>query len=327
MSKDRVIRLLIAIAVLAPLVWLGRKYYDDLRELRSVRPVFLLAILALYVFMRVFNGLITKIALRALGHVVSLYEGFMLAVLTTYANLVIPRAGLGVPALYLKSRRGVSYADFTSQALVVTAFQMGAIGALGLLAQAVLTSAQGVRFDPLVGVVFLAAMVGGLGTPMIRPVLFREHPGRIASFVRRVSEAWGRISAHRATVLAMIAWNVPLLTLRAFRLQVCFWAVGASHVSFTAALVASLLSDLMFFVSVTPAGLGFREAAITYSSAMLGTTPEQAFNASVLDRVIWTLGVVVIAQFGMWQMIRPAIRDLKAKAVTTTTTADPPAVV
>jgi uncharacterized membrane protein YbhN (UPF0104 family) len=284
MSKDRLIRLLIAIAVLAPLVWLGRRYYDDLRELRSVRPTFVFAILALYVFMRVFNGLITRIALAALGHVITLYEGFMLAVLTTYANLVIPRAGLGVPALYLKSRRGVSYADFTSQALVVTAFQMGSIGALGLGSQAVLNAFYGVRFDPLVAIVFLIALVGGLGMPMIRPVLFREHTGRIASFVRRVSEAWGKISASHAAVFAMLVWNVPLLALRALRLQVSFWAVGASNVGFPAVFIASLLSDLMFFVSVTPAGLGFREAAITYSSTMLGTTPEQAFNASVLDR-------------------------------------------
>lgn len=307
MTRTRVIRVLIGLAVVAMLAYLARGYLGELRRLPSVSPVHVIAIFALYMAMRALNGLATRLALAALGHVIGLAEAFMLAVLTTYANLLLPRAGLGLPALYLKLRRGVSYADFTSQALIVTTLQLGAIGGCGLACQLILTKLYGVRFDPLVGALFAASLVAGIGMPMIRPSLFARSHGRVANFVHRIADAWGRIGRSRGTVLAILLWNVPVLALRAWRLQLAFYAVG-TPVTFAAAFVASLLGDLMFFVSVTPAGLGFREAAITYSSTMLGTDPGVALTASVLDRVVWTAGVVLVAQVGMWRMVRPALR-------------------
>lgn len=308
MTRTRIIRVLVGIIVVAMLVYLARGYFGELRRLPHVSPAFVVAIFALYLAMRVLNGLTTKLALNALHYELGLGEATMLAVLTTYANLLLPRAGLGLPALYLKLRRNVSYADFTSQALIVTTLQVGTIGGCGLICQTLLTAIYHVRFDPFVCALFVLSLVAGVGTPMIRPTLFADSHGRVANFIHRIAAAWGRIGSSRSTVVAILLWNVPVMLLRAWRLQVAFYAIG-THVTFAAAFVASLLADLMFFVSVTPAGLGFREAAITYSSTMLGVDPGVALTASLLDRVVWTAGVVIVAQFGMWRMVRPAIRD------------------
>jgi uncharacterized membrane protein YbhN (UPF0104 family) len=307
MNRTRVIRVIIGVAILALLVYFARGYIAELRRLPSVSPVLAVAIFALYLGMRALNGLMMKLALHALGYIVSFAEAVMLAFLTTYVNLLLPRSGLGLPAIYLKTRRGVTYADFTSQAMIVTTLQMGCIGACGLVCQTLLASVMGVRFDPLVAGIFVVALLIGVGTPLVKPTIFPDSHGRVANFLHRIAAAWGRIGSSRATVLAILLWNVPMLVLRAWRLQLAFHALG-SPVSFLGAFVASLLADLMFFVSITPGGLGFREAAITYSSAMLGTDPGVALTASILDRVVWTAGVILVAQIGMWRMIRPALR-------------------
>jgi uncharacterized membrane protein YbhN (UPF0104 family) len=307
MNRARLIRIAVGAAVLAMLAYLARGYVGELRRLPSVSPLLVVGIFALYLAMRALNGLMMKLALRALGYVITLGEAVMLAILTTYANLLLPRAGLGVPAVYLKIRRGISYADFTSQAMIVTTLQCGCIGICGLICQAALKWGMGNRIDPLVTGLFVVALLIGIGTPLVKPTVFPDSEGRLANFLHRIAAAWGRIGSSRGTVLAILLWNVPMLMLRAWRLQLSFYAIGAP-VSFLGAFVASLLADLMFFVSVTPGGLGFREAAITYSSAMLGTDPGVALTASLLDRAVWTAGVVLVAQVGMWRMIRPALR-------------------
>jgi uncharacterized membrane protein YbhN (UPF0104 family) len=313
MNRSRLIRIALGVIVLALLVYFARGYIGELKRLPSVSPVLVVAIFALYIAMRALNGLMMKFALQALGYAVSLGEALMLAILTTYVNLLLPRAGLGLPAVYLKTRRGVSYADFTSQAMIVTTLQMGCIGVCGLVCQALLTSVMGVRLDPIVAGIFVVSLLVGIGTPLVKPTVFPDSHGRVANFLHRIAAAWGRIGSSPATVFAILLWNVPMLVLRAWRLQLSFYAVGAP-VSFLAAFVASLLADLMFFVSVTPGGLGFREAAITYSSAMLGTDPGVALTASILDRVVWTAGVILVAQVGMWRMIRPALRAAREGA-------------
>ena len=75
--------------------------------------------------------------------------------------------------------------------MIVTTLQVGAIGACGLVCQALLTQVGGARFDPLVGALFAASLVAGVGMPMIRPSLFAESKGRFANFVHRITDAWG----------------------------------------------------------------------------------------------------------------------------------------
>jgi uncharacterized protein (TIRG00374 family) len=87
----------------------------------------------------------------------------------------------------------------------------------------------------------------------------------------------------------------------------CFYAVG-QRVSYLGALAASLLADLAFVVSVTPASLGFREGALVYSARIMHTTGDVAMAAAILDRLISTACNVVVGQLGVMQLIRPVLR-------------------
>jgi uncharacterized protein (TIRG00374 family) len=307
MKRSSLIRLLVGLAIIGLLAYVFRGYAADLKRIPHIPPWTVLVIFLLYLAMRALNGLMMKIALTTLGYVVTFRETVMLAILTTYANLLLPRAGLGLPAVYLKIRRGVNYADFTSQALIITTLQIGCIGILGLAFQGWLSVVGGQRFDVKLALLFAFSLVAGTGASMMKTSMFAGHSGRIANFLHRITEAWSRIGADRRTVLALLWWNVPMLVLRALRLQLAFYAIG-SPVPFVGAFIASLVADLLFFISITPAGLGFREAGIIYTSTIMGVTPGVAAVAALLDRLVWMVGIVLVAQFGMWRMIRPALR-------------------
>lgn len=313
MARNRWLRAGVSIAAVALFAWLSRGYWGEIDRLKQL-PLWLVPILAaLYLAMRWLNGLAMRAALVALGHRITVYEAFMLAVLTTYGNLLVPRAGLGVPAIYLRATRGISYTDFTTQAVVVTIVQTAVLGAAGLACVIAISVMTARATDWLIGSIFLGAMLAGLGVLVVKPLRqVQDRTGllaRIRAVLARASVAWHTVGRSPKAVLAIILLDLPMLVLRAVRLQLVFWAVGA-EVDFLATFVASALADVMFLVSLTPSGLGFREAAITYSATLLGVTPAVALSVSVIDRLIWTAAVVLVAQVGMWHLITPALAKL-----------------
>lgn len=312
LTRARVIKLLIAIAILVPLAYLGRQYYGELDRLRNAPPLLVLAIAVAYLAARAINGEVMRVCLRALGYSIGFAESWMLAILTSYANLLLPRVGTGMPAVYLKATRGVSFADFGSQGFVSTVLQVAAIGVIGLICEALLVTRYGASAPWPVTLSFAIALVTGLGLVFVRLPTRGEPKGRVGRILQKVGEGLAKLGTPR-TVLIVTAWNVPLLLLRAWRVQLSFYAIG-QPISYPAALLASLLGDLTLFVSVTPAALGFREAVISYSAPLLNTTHDVALAASILDRLIWSIIVIVISQFGMWRMIRPVLRKASADA-------------
>ena len=95
------------------------------------------------------------------------------------------------------------------------------------------------------------------------------------------------------------------LVLYTLRLKLAFMAMDV-EVSFLGVVVATMLGALAMLVSITPAGLGFREAAIAYSATMIGCSPSVAVAAAVLDRLVMTVCVVILAQVGLWRLARGA---------------------
>ena len=88
---------------------------------------------------------------------------------------------------------------------------------------------------------------------------------------------------------------------------VCFKALG-EPVGLSEVLMISLLADLMFLVSITPSAIGLREAVIALGGTLLGVDPAVAVAAAILDRIVTTIMVVLLAQLGIWRLVRPAER-------------------
>ena len=302
------VRLGVAVVVLAALGVAGRRYYSELHRLRQAPPGLVLFIAALWLASRYPAADVMRVGLRALGHTIGRFEAFMLQMIQSYGNLVVPRAGIGMPALYLKLRHNVPFADLSAvQLLPMTLLQIFTIGVLGVLCQLVLDWRHGAPMGRPLYALFGAVAVGCV-VPLLIPLpAGRIGRGRVTRFLARLATAWRRLGRSRPMLLRVVATHAVMLLLRAWRIQLCFAAVG-HPVHYAGALVASLLADLAFVVSVTPAALGFREGAIVYAARVMNTTGDIALAAAVLDRVISTAVNVIVGQVGVWQLIRPLLR-------------------
>jgi len=321
------LRAVVAGAVLGALVVAGRRFYSELHRLRDVPASLIALIFLLWMASRYPAAEVMRISLRALGHRIGRYEAFMLQMVQSYGNVLVPRAGIGMPALYMKLRHGTPIADFGAvQILPMTLLQVFTLGLTGLAAQAALLAPGGQKPDRTMATVF-AAVVVACAAPLVLPLpAGRFGHGRVAAFIARLVGAWQKLGRSRAVLVRCVATHGVMMLIRALRLFVCFYAIG-ERVPYSGALAASLLADLAFVFSITPSGLGFREAAVVYAAPAVGASREVALAAGVLDRLVGTACNIILGQIGILQFIRPALRLPVSATVTgiTPTPAPPPA--
>ena len=317
------VRSVIAAVVLAALVIAGRRFYDELYRLRDAPPLLVALIFLLWPASRYPAADVMRVSLAALGHHVGRYEAFMLQMVQSYSNVVVPRSGIGVLGAYMKLRHGTPLADLGAvQVLPMTLLQVFTIGVMGLVSQAALLAPGGATPDRAMALCFTLVAVGSVAPLMVPVPANRLGHGKVASFFTRLAVAWQKLGRSRGLLGRAVLTHVVMLFIRALKMMICFRAVGAP-IPYSGALAASLLADVAFIFSITPSGLGFREAAVVYSANAIGTTHDIAMAAAVLDRIVGTACNVVIGQIGVLQFIRPALKG--AGAGVTPTAAPPPA--
>lgn len=315
------VRLAIAAVILAVLFNAGRSYYDELGRLRSAPLWVVLAMSALYVAGRFPPAEVLRSALASLGHRVGRVETFFVLMVQYYINMLIPRAGIGAPAGYMKIRHGVPVSDLgAAQIVALTLTQFAVLGLAALACQLALAGAGAAKWDPLLGTVFAGVAVLSalpllvrLPGPYIEPS--PDGPGGfITRFLGRLSYACRRLGRERRLLARAFAGHAVVLLLRTARVQLSFRAVGV-HVGFWQAFVASAAADVMFLVSITPGALGFREGGMVYAARVLGTTGDVALAAAVLDRLVLTACNLVLGQIGLWRYIgRAGVRSAELSA-------------
>ena len=293
----------IALAILAALFYLGRNYFTrvQLELLTQANPIHVAAVAALFLLTRLLTGRFLQIALASLGHHISLIEAFLVTMLRVYTGLLVPRAGFGVAGIYLKMRHHVNLTHYTALVLPLVFLQCCAIGPLGIAGMVFLHY----RYDdpiswPIVGIFVCATMVG------VAALLFRFRipvtwSGRIARLATSLADAWHLLGGNRGLTLRLVGLHFVMILLRVVRLYLAFQAIGlAPH--FVGVLVSSLLADLAFMIGVTPNGLGLREATIVLSSRVIGVDQSGALMAALLDRIVTTLIIILVAQAALWKL-------------------------
>jgi len=316
---------LLPVAFLLLLVYVGRQHLDGLTRLADASPLLVALMILGFVASRLIYSLVVKLALEHLRFSIGLWELYLLTHIMSYANLFLPRMGLGAPALYLKLKHNVSYAVFGSLLLPALVLHVAAAGALGLICQAVLWVANPALLDGRITAMFVAVLLSGLAAAVIRVPIPARFQGRLAQFARRLMDAWAALGSNRGLIGQILALRVAFLLVNAARLYVGFRAIGV-NVPYAGVIIASLLADLSMLVAITPAGLGLREAVVAFTAHLLGTDPAAALSAAVLDRIVMTLCVVVLAQVGTWTLIRPLPRPAAAASAAPAEGGAPPPV-
>ena len=307
-QKMTVLRWTVAVVLIGSFVYLGRSYFGEFRRLLDVSPWIVAALFGIFMVTRFLNGVVYRLAARRLGAALDYWEAFVLVMTVSYLNLLLPKAGLTAPAIYLKRRYGVTYTRFTSTLLPTVVLQVMAFGVAGAVCQGVLNTAYGTPVHVGLLILFLGLVAVGALITVVPVQIPNSWQNRVAAFFQRIFNAWRLMQKSYGLIVRVLGIQIVVILLRGLRLHMAFLALGET-VNFVAALVVSLLSQLAMLISLTPGALGFREGAIMYGSFLIGLRPDMCLAAAVLDRAVMTASQVVIGQMGLWFMFGPALKD------------------
>jgi uncharacterized membrane protein YbhN (UPF0104 family) len=242
---------------------------------------------------------------RACGIHVGFWECVLLMAGSGFGNYLPMRLGTVLRARYLKSLHGFSFARFGSAFGVRTILMLVASGILGLVAAIGVAWGSG-RLSVELLLAFLAMIVLpaiGWVTPLPGGT---GGGGRIGRIFRDFVEGVRTLRHRPGTSLAVLALIVVEQASLVVRFSVASTATGG-EASPASLLVLAALATLTSYLSVTPGGLGVREAVMGYATYATGAPFASGVYVGTVDRAI-QLGMVAVfggASFAvMWWKTR-----------------------
>ena len=302
-SNKKWVKPLISVIVVSLFVWVGWKHLGELDRLLSVSPWLAISILAAFLLMRYLHGQTLRRTLGGLDCHIGRSEGFHLSMIIAYANLIVPRVGLGGPAVYLNRRYNLHYGEFASLLLPMVVVQFVCVGLLGVLVQVMLIVLRDQPVHWLVMLLFAGIAGGGLLALLIRVPTREQSANRLVRLISRLGASWNRLASQPGLLRYVTLLQLVMIFFRAGRLVLVFWAIGV-EVDWLAILTTSLLADLTLLISITPGALGFREAAITYGMSIANIATDLSVSAGILDRIICALATVIVGQTSVWKLMK-----------------------
>lgn len=250
-------------------------YVDNLL---STSPLVVLSIVLVNLLGVGVLTLLYRITLNITGHRMPDKENFLLTIYSTIANFFGPlQSGPGVRAAYLKSKHGVMIRSYTLATLVYYGF-------FALISAAMLGIATRPWWQTLTGIIAV-----GIGSYGVITVLHKRY----------AKEARLLVLSRRLLSLLFLLTLIQLLLI-GLRYFIELRSIDET-VSVGQALSYTGAANFSLFVSITPDGIGIKEAFLLASQGVHGIAASTIVAASILDRAtyIFTLFLLFLATLAL----------------------------
>lgn len=298
------------LAILVPIafvafLWERREHLASVLALSAMHVAMLCLIVALsWVVVAAQNYLLY----RASGIAVGFRECVVLTVGSAFGNYLPMRLGTVVRARYLKVVHGLGYARFGSVFGVRTLLTVAATGALGL-AGAIGVVLGGGRLSPEL-VLICAALILIPAVAWLMPLPVQaEGSGRARRLLGDFAEGARVLRRQPGTSMAVLALTLLQQAALVARFELAASATG-TETSLALLLLLGPLAMLMSYLSVTPGGLGLREAVMGYVTFATGSGFARGVYVGTVDRAILMamVGLIGGGAFAfMWWRSRQAV--------------------
>jgi uncharacterized membrane protein YbhN (UPF0104 family) len=314
--KNIYLRFLIGLLILALFLYFGQSYFTKLNLLTEAHLEWTLATALFFLITRYSSAEVLRISLLEIGSQIKRHEGFLLNMVMGYTNLIFPKTGLSAPIIYLKVKHQVAYSQFAALLMPTIIIQLIVASLCGVITTIYAVYIQNAAWNQQW---ILLCLFGGIAGGNILlvcchlPINDKKYQGRILRFLSQFNKTWILLSQRFSFMIHIAVLQLAITILRALRMEMAFFAVGAADIPFSAVFAASLCAQFAMLISLTPGALGFREAAIGMVMFQFAENPEIAVAAAFLDRIVMTACMVLIGQVGVMVLIRPILKKVSEK--------------
>ena len=300
MSRKISVVILLAIITLIVIYVAWRREEFELIKHLEKRFLFHQSILTVLVIC--VNGYITKIFLALFDIEIKPKEWFGLAVLTAMGNYVTPfRGGMALKGIYLKRRLEFPYSTFASTMAASYILSFLCAGILGTATLILILKLYGTIQWTLL-VFFCAASATMMGIIMLSPTI-ENSQNRFTLILKNTFDGWNRIKGNTALVIkvsSLIVLNYVIISARLYygyrMLQVDLGILPVFLVSF--------IMGFSILIAVTPGSLGIQEAAIGFTSKLVGAEFSSGIMVSGILRAVDIVVVLALGPIFMHLLIK-----------------------
>lgn len=283
----QILGVLVMIMTVAAFLYTWRTHPELVRQLKDVRPAYLLLVGALYGAMIGLLVLLYDTTLKLCGHSLGLREQTLLTMYSSIVNFFGPlQSGPGVRTVYLKKRHKVSIKKYAAATILYYLLFAGFSG-LFLL--------SGIRPVWHAALLCVCALLIAIS---------------IVWLLRRRLQKYDFIKTYApplvARLIILTLVQVLLVTLIYFtELR----SIGAP-VSLGQTAVYAGAANFSLFVSLTPGALGIREAFLLFSRRLHHISGGTIVSANLIDRGVYVafLGMLFLIVLGLHAQDRLKLR-------------------
>lgn len=314
---------LLALLIVAGFFWYLWEHRTDLLKTLDASPWQMLGIVALIFGGWLAAGLQAATLYRALRLPLRVTESVLLTAAGGFGNYMPMRAGTLVRALYLKEVHGLAFARFGGVTGLRTLLTLIAAGAAGLLGIAMIALRDGGRGSLGLTLLFLVLVVAPMLLMLLPVPTWPGASGRIRRMAHNFSGAYDTLRRQPLVGLGVVLLALAQYLLIGLRFVISGAAVGAD-MDLLVVMMMAPLAALMQFVSITPGGIGLREAVMGYVSMSLGYSFAEGVYIGAVDRamLLAVTGLFGGASFArLWHLIGRKQRE-RARRVGAEATVD-----
>jgi len=293
---------LIGILGLTAILW----YYqpqDFNATLQAIGTVGVTGWVLLTLASRVFAAEATVAPLRTLGFHMTRPDAFWISWIRTFANQILPVAGVAAYAHMVRRRVGMPWSQLAALGqpqLLLAAAAIGIVGFVAMVANLARLDVSAYGLALMYGLLVLLAMGFATGTHWLLEAL----PKALATRVVGTAAALRKMTRHRTMIVRLVLFHVAAVLLRGGRVWFLFAAAGIRF-DWAELLLVLAVAESALLLNITPGGLGIREGAVLGGAAMVGVAAPVATSVALIDRLFMLAITAFLAAPAFFVLRRP----------------------
>lgn len=313
----RILQWLALIASGILIAWVLGSRAEDLRHALALTPRLFALISASSLVTFLLNGAELRFLVRRFECDLPFHEAVALGLMASTLNYLPFKTGTLLNGAYLRTRRRVPFVHF---AALTAGSAIVHLWAASLCAGVALILKQTLPWFGVVLVLVPGAVVAALYLwgKTARRGRFDEHDSRFVRLAGRAVDGLSLLFASPRLIAFEIAVNLGLVALGAARM---FWSLEALSVDrgFGAAVVVIVFAIVAERIAIIPGGLGIKESGAALGSDLVGVSPSMGFAASIIDRGVMLVWLIVLGlPATLWLQHRAGVSLAEARAIAAT---------
>lgn len=247
----------------------------------------------------------TVLPLSALGFRMTRPDAFWISWMRTFANQILPLAGVAAYAHLVRRRTGIAWSQLAALSQPQLLLAGAAIALVGLAATLVNLRLLGASALGLL-LVYAAITVLLLALSTGSHWLLESLPRSLAERARGTSAALRSLARDPGLLGKLLFFHIAATVLRGGRVWFLFAGAGVS-LDWSELLLVLAIAESSLLLNVTPGGLGVREGAVLGGSALVGVAAPVAASVALIDRLFMVAITTLLAAPGYAVLRRPHV--------------------